>query len=57
MPAVRTVFAVGVPAAAVWCLRSGVPFGAVAVVALAIGLRRAAETGGLERLSRRLVGH
>lgn len=57
MLAVRMVFAVGVLAAAVWCLRSGVPFGAVAVVAFAIGLRRAAESGSLERLSRRPAGH
>ena len=48
----RATLALVVLGLVVWLLRSGLPLGAVVVVAIAVWLRRQAESGRLRRLAR-----
>lgn len=47
----RALLAIGTLAVTIWLLRSGQPFGAVVVIALAIALRRSIESRLLARHS------
>jgi hypothetical protein len=51
--ALRAAFAIAVVVVALWFLSAGMPLGALAVVALCVWLRRAAESGRLLQLVRR----
>ena len=53
MLALRAAFAISVMAVVAWLLLAGLPLGAVAVVLLAVWLRRSAEFGRLRRLASR----
>ena len=55
MLGLRAAFAISVLALVVWLLMAGMPFGAVAVVLLAVGLRRSAESGRLRRFAGRFA--
>jgi hypothetical protein len=50
----RAVFALGVVALSVWLLKDGKPFGPIFVIAAALWLRRAVETGRLQARLRAL---
>jgi hypothetical protein len=53
--ALRIAFTVVATAAVVWLMSTGNPLGGLLIVPLAVGLRRAAETGRLTRFARRLT--
>ena len=55
MTGVRVVYALVVTAVAVWLLAEGLPFGAIAVVVLAVWARRAAGRGRLGRFGSRFA--
>jgi hypothetical protein len=56
MLALRVIYAAVAMAVVVWLLRSGEPVGGLLVVpALAVWLRRSAESGQLTYLAKRLV--
>ena len=51
----RFLFALAATVLAAWCLRAGLPLAAVAVVALAVSIRHAAESGRLAGFARRTL--
>jgi hypothetical protein len=55
MLALRAAFAVSVMALVVWLLIDGLPFGALAVVLLAVWVRRSVEAGRLRRVAGRFA--
>jgi len=57
MLALRVAFTVAATAVCLWLLSTGKPLGGLVIVpALAVWIRRAAETGRLTRFARRLAG-
>ena len=49
MLALRALYALAVTGLVVWTLRSGQPFGALAIVALGVALRQAVDSGRFQR--------